>query len=100
MTRKAYPAFFSGVFVATVIVAGCRSQSNREQSTVPVVTGVTVEAARLRDTYAEYTAPGTMRSATTSVLGAQISGTVREVHVKPGDRVKREEVLAVIDDRS
>jgi membrane fusion protein, multidrug efflux system len=47
-----------------------------------------------------YEAVGTVRSAISSVLGAQISGTVREIRVKPGDRVKRGEVLALLDDRS
>ncbi len=64
------------------------------------MTGVTVETVRLQNVPDAYEAVGTVRSATTSVLGAEIAGTVREIRVKPGDRVKRGQVLALLDDRS
>jgi RND family efflux transporter MFP subunit len=41
-----------------------------------------------------------VRSETSSVLGAQISGTVREIRVKPGDKVRRGQILARLDDRT
>ena len=47
-----------------------------------------------------YEAVGTVRSANVSVLNAQIGGTVSEVRVKSGDRVRKGQVLALIDDRS
>ena len=100
MTRKACPAFWGGVFLATVMMAGCRSPSNGQQSAVPVVTGVTVEMVQLRETPEVYEAVGTVRSATSSVLAAQISGTVREIRVKTGDRVHQGQLLALLDDRS
>lgn len=46
-----------------------------------------------------YEAVGTVKPETTSVLGAEISGTVEKVSVKEGDRVRRGQVLAVIDSR-
>jgi multidrug efflux pump subunit AcrA (membrane-fusion protein) len=61
---------------------------------------VSLETIHLHNWPSEYDAVGTVRSATSSVLGAQIGGTVREIRVKPGDRVRRGEVLALLDDRS
>jgi membrane fusion protein, multidrug efflux system len=85
---------------AVVLLAGCGSTekpAGTPASTVSAVALVTVHAQTLADTYE---AVGTVRSAITSTLGAEISGTVREVRVKPGDRVERGQLLAVLDDRS
>jgi len=47
-----------------------------------------------------YEATGTVRSATLSAISAQMGGTVLGTRVKPGDHVKRGQVLAVLDDRT
>lgn len=47
-----------------------------------------------------YEATGTVRSVTTSVVAAQISGTVLETRVKPGESVRQGRVMAVLDDRT
>ena len=85
---------------AVVVLAGCGSAEKPAGSPSATVSGValvTVHAQAIADSYE---AVGTVRSATTSTLGAEISGTVREIRVKPGDRVKRGDVLALLDDRS
>ncbi len=79
---------------------GCASDEHAQGPAGPIVSGVTTETVRLQPTPDLYEAVGTVRSATTSVLGAQISGTVREILVKEGDRVRRGQVLAVLDDRT
>jgi RND family efflux transporter MFP subunit len=61
---------------------------------------VKLETVSLRSTAQMYEALGTVRSANVSVLNAQIAGTVREVRVRAGDRVRRGQLLAVIDDRA
>ena len=65
-----------------------------------MVSGVTLETVRLQPSPVVYDAVGTVRSADTSLLAAQLGGTVREVRVKAGDRVKRGQLLAVLDDRN
>ncbi len=89
------------VVLATISwLAGCGSREKAGERTAPSVEGVTVESVHLQTLPENYEAVGTVRSATSSVLGAQISGTVREIRVKPGDRVRRGQVLARLDDRS
>jgi len=88
------------LIVAAALLSGCGSNPERQAAVPTAVTGVAVETVRLQNVSDSYEAVGTVRSATTSVLGAQISGTVREIRVKPGDRVKRGQVLALLDDRT
>jgi RND family efflux transporter MFP subunit len=90
----------AGLMSAVALLCACGSKPSKQEGVSAAVTGVTVETIHFQDVAEEYEAVGTVRSATVSVLGAQISGTVREIRVKPGDRVKRGEVLAVLDDRS
>jgi membrane fusion protein, multidrug efflux system len=90
----------AGLIAAATLFPACGSKPSGSQAAPATVSGVTVETVHLQSWPNEYDAVGTVRSATSSVLGAQISGTVREIRVKPGDRVQRGEVLAVLDDRT
>lgn len=85
---------------ATAWLAACSSSPKAGERPAAIVSGVNLETVHFEALPEIYEAVGTVRSATTSVLGAQISGTVREIRVKPGDRVKRGQVLALLDDRS
>lgn len=87
------------IFIAAGSLAACGSAEKAKEAQPETIRGVQLETVRLQSLPDVYEATGTVRSATTSVLSAQISGTVREVRVKPGDRVRRGQVLAVIDDR-
>jgi RND family efflux transporter MFP subunit len=100
MKAKQLRASLAGVVATSVLLSACGSKSGGPQPAPATVSGVTVETIHLQNWPNEYDAVGTIRSATSSVLGAQISGTVREMRVKPGDRVHRGEVLAVLDDRT
>ncbi len=82
------------------LALGCGADEHAQGPAGPSVAGVRTEAVRLQPMPDLYEAVGTVRSATTSVLGAQISGTVRQVLVKEGDRVRRGQLLAVLDDRT
>lgn len=88
------------ILALAAFLAGCESSPKPQQPAAATVSGVAVETIHLQSLPQTYEAVGTVRSATTSVLGAQISGTVLEIRVKPGDRVQRGEVLAVLDDRT
>jgi multidrug efflux pump subunit AcrA (membrane-fusion protein) len=88
------------VVVATALIAGCNSAQKMGGGSSAVVEGVKVETVQFQETPEVYEAVGTIRSSTSSVLAAQISGTVREIRVKTGDRVQQGQVLALLDDRS
>ena len=100
MRVKRLRAGAAPIIAVTALLSGCGSKPGATQGAPATVRGVTVEVIRLQSWPEKYTATGTIRSATSSVLGAQISGTVREIRVQPGDRVRRDEVLAVLDDRT
>jgi len=100
MSAKQFRAGLTGVIAATALLTGCSSKPGGAHAAPATISGVTVETVHLQSWPNEYTTTGTIRSATSSVLGAQISGTVREVRVQPGDRVHRGEVLALLDDRT
>jgi multidrug efflux system membrane fusion protein len=82
------------------LLPACGSGEKARESASAPVRGVQLETVRLQAVPEFYEASGTVRSATTSVLSAQIGGTVLEVRVRAGDRVRRGQVLAVLDDRS
>lgn len=88
------------ILAGTTLVAGCGSTDRQPITTQQVVKGISVETVHLAPTPENYTAAGTVRSVTSSVLSAQIGGTIQSIAVKPGDRVRRGQTLAVIDDRS
>ena len=88
------------VIIAAGMMSACSSDKNRPAEPAPVVSGVQTEIARLESTPQTYQAAGAIHSANTAVLAAQLSGTVREIHVQPGDHVRRGQLLAVLDDRN
>lgn len=88
------------ILAAAGLLPGCGSSEKAHEATSAPVRGVQLETVRLQALPEFYEASGTVRSATTSVLSAQISGAVLEMRVKAGDRVKRGQVLTVLDDRS
>jgi multidrug efflux pump subunit AcrA (membrane-fusion protein) len=93
-----------GKLLLIVIAAGfwwaCGPRDRSREEAGATLRGVSVETVRLQDTPELLDVAGTIRSAHTSLLRAQISGTVREMRVQEGDRVRRGQVLAVLDDRS
>jgi len=86
--------------LAVEILTACRSNEKRASEPGPVVSGVQTEVVHLESAPQLYQAVGTVHSANTAVLAAQLAGTIREIRVQPGDRVKRGQVLAVLDDRN
>lgn len=85
--------------MAAAFLAACGSEEQARQPSAPVVSGVEVMTVHSQSTPDDYEAVGTVKPETTSVLGAEISGTVKKISVKEGDRVKRGQLLAVIDSR-
>ena len=88
------------IAVAADIITGCSSNQKQPTQPGPVVSGVQTEIAHWESTPQLYQAVGTIHSANTAVLAAQLGGTVREIRVQPGDHVRRGQLLAILDDRS
>lgn len=85
---------------AAALFAGCGPAEKPDRTSDRTVSGVSLETIHLQTLPDTYEVVGTIRSAVTSTLGAELSGTVREIRVKPGDRVKSGNLLALLDDRS
>jgi multidrug efflux system membrane fusion protein len=96
--KRIYSLLLTGIAVG--LLSGCSSNEKRHSEAGPVISGVETETVHLVSEPLLYEGVGTIRSANTSVLAAQLAGSVREIRVKAGDRVKRGQLLAVLDDRS
>ena len=88
------------VLVVVGLFLACGSNRSGEQGTAVTASGVKLETIRLDAAPQMYEAVGTVRSANVSLLNAQISGTVQEMRVRAGDRVRSGQLLATIDDRA
>jgi RND family efflux transporter MFP subunit len=88
------------LLIVTILLVACGSNRSGEQGTAVTASGVKLETIRLGAAPQMYEAVGTVRSANVSLLNAQISGTVREIRVRAGDRVRSGQLLATIDDRA
>ena len=86
--------------VALAALASCgKKEEPRVEAAPAVVQGVKVEAVQPITAAEEYEAVGTVRSVTTTVLSAQVVGSVVALHVREGDRVRAGQLLLEIDDR-
>ncbi|MGO8787604.1 MAG: efflux RND transporter periplasmic adaptor subunit [Terriglobia bacterium] len=86
--------------VAVDILSACSSAEKRSAQPGPLITGVQTETVHLESAPQLYQAVGSIRSASTAILAAQVGGTVTEVRVQPGDHVQRGQLLVVLDDRT
>jgi RND family efflux transporter MFP subunit len=88
------------IVVAAGFISACGSNAKRSEEAGPVISGVQTETVRVESAPMLYRAAGVVRSVNTAVLAAQLAGAVREIHVQAGDRVRRGQLLAVLDDRT
>ena len=90
--------FFALPLVVAGVLTGCSTERHaapREPETVRNVSVLPVQRADMPDLLE---AVGTVRAAQTSQLASQMMGNIVELRVHEGDRVRRGQVLAVIDD--
>ncbi len=86
--------------VVAAFLAGCGASERAQKPAGAVVSGVAVETVHFQTTPEYYEAVGTVKAAISSVVGAQISGTVKRVLVREGNHVRRGQLLALIDSRA
>ena len=87
-------------FLIFVLLAGCGSHRgvHTEAASAPPITVQTV-AVQTEDWPITYEAPGTVRARTSADISSRVMGYIRDVRVRPGDRVQAGQILASIDPR-
>ncbi len=99
MVRKTHLRWL--VISAGVLFAlGCSVGRQPAGASARIVSDVAFEVVKLESVPKLYEAVGTVRPLDTSVLSSQLSGTVQAMRVKAGDRVRKGELLAVLDERA
>jgi RND family efflux transporter MFP subunit len=78
--------------------AGCSSERSPSANTAERVTDVSIAVAESTTLPDQLEAVGTVRASQTADLASQIAGSILEVRVHEGDRVRAGQILAVIDD--
>ena len=79
-------------------LGGCSSEPQPAAAAPEVVHNVSVLPVQRADVPDLLEAVGTVRAAQTSQLASQMAGSIVEIRVHEGDRVRRGQVLAVVDD--
>lgn len=86
------------LLAAMLALAGCSSGPRTVSAAPEVVHGVQLLTAQRATVPDWLEAVGTLQAAQTSQLSSQIMANIVEMRVKEGDRVRRGEVLAVLED--
>jgi len=87
----------SVLFLMIAVLSGCKSDQRVDASAPVVVHNLSVVTAAPTSVPDVLEAVGTVRAFQTSQLASQATGTITQVRVHEGDRVRRGEVLAVLD---
>ena len=81
---------------ATILAAGCEKEPVEQP---PVVRPVKIAIVGLSDTRPAREFPGTIKATQNAELGFEVDGRIIERRVNEGQRVKRGDELARLDDR-
>jgi RND family efflux transporter MFP subunit len=81
------------------LVAGCSPSPDRQPAAESKPIKVQVETIRPQEVRSIARMPGTVRSVLTATFASKVMGSVLEVRVRAGDRVKAGQLLVVIDSR-
>jgi RND family efflux transporter MFP subunit len=86
------------LLLALATLVGCSSERKTVSVAPEIVRNISVITAQAANIPDVVEAVGTLRAAQTSQLAAQMMGNIVEIRVHEGDRIRRGQVLAVIDD--
>jgi RND family efflux transporter MFP subunit len=86
------------VLVPMLFVAACANQAKQSAQVPETVRNVSLIEAQERNMPDGFEAVGTVQAAQTSILASQMMGNIVEIRVHEGDRVRRGQILAIIDD--
>ncbi|MEO7276233.1 MAG: efflux RND transporter periplasmic adaptor subunit [Vicinamibacterales bacterium] len=85
--------------VAGLVLSGCANGAKPASANAAPPIPVAVAHVAMADTADTFEAGGVVQARTTAAITARILAPVREVRVKPGDRVRSGQILIVLDGR-
>jgi len=90
---------YFGIIFLTLFVSGCGEKIKPGESMVqrPQVSGISIEKVKSSETAVFYETSGTLRSISTALVSAKIMGEVTGIKVKPGDAVRKGDILLTIN---
>jgi len=96
VTRVLFPAL--ALFAPALLAAGC---SERAPAPASKAAPVAVSTARAETTAltSSFEAGGVVRARATAVVSSRLMAPIVDVHVRPGDRVRKGSVLVTLDSR-
>jgi RND family efflux transporter MFP subunit len=83
---------------ASVLLSSCSNEGRQAEQVPETVRNVSLIEVQTRNVPDALEAVGTVRAAQTSTLASQMMGHIVDLRAHEGDRVRRGEVLAIIDD--
>lgn len=92
-------AAMAGGFVLALSVAACGGGEKRVESPAAPPVPVTVDTATLAPLAERLEAGGVVKAGTSAVVSSRVMASVLERRVRAGDRVRRGQMLVVLDDR-
>ena len=84
---------------AALLAAACGGPARPAPEAAPTPIEVRTGRVGMRPVARTFTAGGVVRAQTTAQVTSRIVGEVREVRVRTGDRVRRGQIVVVLDDR-
>ena len=94
MKKSSFAALIFLIFLVT-----CGEGIKTADVRRPVITNVTLTAIPYSEIDAFYETSGTLKAKTTSLLAARTTGSVLDIKVREGDRVRAGQLLMLLDDR-
>ena len=79
------------------LLSGCSTEQNVHANTPVVIHGLKLITANMATVPDVLEASGTVRAYQTSQLASQATGTITQVRVREGERIRRGEVLVLVD---
>ena len=93
--------FYFIIFTAAFLLLGCgeKIEPGNVKTSIKESVKATVVSAKLIRQPSIYESVGTVSAKIVSTISSKLMGTVKEVFVREGDKVKKGDRLAIIDDR-
>ncbi|MGA7915797.1 MAG: efflux RND transporter periplasmic adaptor subunit [Candidatus Acidiferrales bacterium] len=90
--------FYVLMMVVSGVLPGCGDRRRAESASPETLNGISVIVAQKTTVPDWLQVVGTVRATQTSQVSSQMMGTIIEIRAQDGDRVRRGQVLATIDD--
>jgi len=95
--KRTFAIFIIIILIALIIGCGEKIKPGENAVRRPQVSGVTVEEVRPSETEVFYETSGTLRARNTAAVSAKIMGEVTGIKVKPGDEVRKGDIILTMN---